>query len=92
MLQVVKDFDVVNVVSGVCDYLYYMGYVLFGVLWYFMVDVVSCCDNFNILEGKQKICKFYIECLLLCMQGYKVVLFFGVLNLLDISGSEFDYL
>ncbi|BBO29152.1 acyl-CoA dehydrogenase [Alteromonas sp. I4] len=90
--QAVKDFDAVNAASGACDYLHYTGYALLGVLWYSMADAASRCNNPNIAEGKQKTCKFYIERLLPRMQGHKAALFSGASNLLDISGSEFDYL
>lgn len=84
--------DVIIVVVVVCDYLVYSVYLLIGVLWYSMVDKVQVLGNVVFVVFKMKICDFYMECILVCCDVYKVVYKVGFGSIFVILGNEFDYL
>ncbi|MEW9798388.1 acyl-CoA dehydrogenase family protein [Alteromonas sp. CYL-A6] len=77
--------------SAACDYLAYTAYVLLGVLWHSMADKAAAGDNATLASAKRKVCDFYHARILPRAVAHKEAYLAGTDCVLDVSGSEFDY-
>ncbi|AXR05380.1 acyl-CoA dehydrogenase family protein [Salinimonas sediminis] len=81
-----------DVASAASDYLAYTAYSILGVLWYSMADAASRSENRTLASAKRKTCDFYQARILPRRDAHKVAMQAGAASVLQVSGSEFDYI